>query len=149
MYPRRSCVLVSTPERVPRGQRNSMTQRRVAQLLCLFTTQIENAIFLQLAFVRWFETKGPVSPSTGMYTVRFTSRFGVIPVDKIERGVPKFGSEIGPTTEMKKNIDAERDEKLIKEGELTKSNVWLDVYAHYEEYLLNNWIDPHAYKNIF
>jgi len=152
VYPRRSCVLVSTPERVPRGQQNSMSQRRVAQLLCLFTTRIENAIFLQLAFVHWFETKGQVSPSTGMYTVRFTSRFGVIPVDKIERGVhlvPKFGSEIGPTTEMKKKIDAERDEKLIKEGELTKSNVWLDVYAHYEDYLLNNWIDPHAYKNIF
>ena len=154
-------MLVHTPDKVPRGQRNSMSHRRIAQLLCLFAITMNGQDTHRLAFVNWFETRGRADSNSGMYHVRRTTRNGVISIENIERGVhliPKFGSEVGPTWEMKKRIEKERRMNEIyttveghqeSEERITSVGAWLDVVPYYDDFLLNNWIDSHAYKTIY
>ena len=105
-YGRRDAVLVECPGKESRGQVNTMSQRRVAQVLLLFTCPYWQER-LELAFVSWFETKRTADPNSGLYLVGRTTKYTVISVKDIERPVhliPKFGSQVGTTTKVKREL---------------------------------------------
>ena len=132
-YSRRDCVLIRSPGE-GRGKPDTMTGRKVGQVLLFFTVRnVKNANErLELAFVSLFETKRRgntgVDPTTGMFHMHRTSRLSVIEVKDIERGVhliPKFGREIGGIIIMRRIIEEKRMIMTFEEmdlDEMTEDN---------------------------
>ena len=103
---RQDCVLIRTPNRVPRGRVDSMSGRRVAQVMAFFQCEVLG-IWHKLAYVSWFETKGK-DAVTGLYHLKRSTKQSVIQVDDIERGVhliPKFGHQVGATVGKKRLVE--------------------------------------------
>ena len=157
-----------------------MSQRRVAQVLLLFTCPCWQER-LELAFVSWFETKRTADPNSGLYLVGRTTKYTVISVKDIERPVhliPKFGSQVGTTTKVKRelghawqifenqrqnsthtkhqseyasNSDALNgsDFQSLADDAGSQSAPVLDAMSYYKEFWLNSWIDDHMYKLIY
>jgi hypothetical protein len=149
-------VLVKTPERGSRLP-GSMSKRQVAQVLLLFKVRNRSdGTEHNLAYVSWFETKRKCSTS-GLYLVSRKTTFAVIDITKVERPVhliPKFGSEIGATVKVKRDLDRVlSSRKLVQvQGDGLRSfedNKAADVMWRYQEFWLNTWIDPDMYKRIF
>jgi hypothetical protein len=155
-------LLKSVEKRPPRHRAHSMTDRKVARLLVLFKCQSRYGNALQLAFVNIFAISGYPQDDHchGLFLLKRTSRFQVIPVTTIEREVhliPRFGNEIGAALRINKKLErklsdnralAEKCGKNIGVNEglsLNKSDLIMD---HYEQFWLNSWLDPHIYKNI-
>ena len=156
---RKDCVLIRcSPSKVSRVNQDSMSGRRVVQLLALFTLEEDIASGrLELAFVSLFETKrGPNGPDaiSGMYHLHRTTRVAVIEVKDIERGVhliPKFGQQIGQTVKVKKAVEEKRITITFIECDRAEAdraddyagstiqvsistNSWLNVIPHYEDF---------------
>jgi len=64
-YGRRDAVLVECPGKESRGRVNTMSRRRIAQVLLLFKCPYWQER-LELAFVSWFETKRTADPKSGL-----------------------------------------------------------------------------------
>jgi hypothetical protein len=79
----------------------------------------------------------------------------VIDIIKIKRPVhliPKFGSEIGATVEVKRDLDCTLSKRKLVERDVSCSsekNEVVDAMSHYREFWLNTWIDPDIYKRIY
>jgi hypothetical protein len=162
---RHNTVLVRCPDRKPRGNLNTMSFKRVAQLLLLFQVprRANDENSQKLAYVSWFETKSMKHSSSGLYLVSRTTKASVIAVEDIERGVhlvPKFGANVGEAIKLKckfqeanvmwkiqmqtASIDIRERYRL----EVLNERAWSSL-SHYSEFWLNSFVDLHAYKNIF
>jgi hypothetical protein len=147
--------------RTPKHRVYSMSNWKVAHLLALFKCKSDNGA-LQLAFVNLYAIAGTPKDGHchGLYLVRKTSRFQVVPVTDIESDVhliPKFGNRIRVAVTVNKTIKqrlsenhtlAERlgGDKVVNQGRsLNKSDLIMD---HYKQFWLNSWLDSHIYKNI-
>ena len=174
-YCRNDPVLVSCPNRRSRGIVNTMTGRRVAQVLLLFKCQrqmVRSASKdrgeMELAYVHWFSNIQSPEPfrGAGLYLVSRTKTCGVIPVHAIERPVhliPKFGNEMGATIpiyrEIQRNLDTfkwfQADKSIAKNMQPSASapqarfDKPLDSLAYYSEFYLNSWSDRHVYESIY
>ena len=179
-HPRYDPVLISYPDKVPRTSRiNAMTGRRVAQVMLLFKyRRQQDAIrgnegeWHELAFVLWFSTKQNVESNRGpgLYLVGRMTKHSVIPIRTIERPIhliPKFGSDLGSTTSVYRQIQKNLEEfkRLQTETSLRRkdggetsasdsgqqriSDKPLDSLAFYTDFYLNSWVDRHGYENIF
>ena len=166
---RLDCVLVNCPQREARGNTNTMSGRRVAQVLLLFKSHSwrngsEPGAF---AYVSWFETKRTAGVNSGLYLVSRTTKRSVIEVTDIERLVhliPKFGNEVGSTESVNKELESarkkyeweqqqasnRRTKRADEEAEraIMKLPI-MDALSYYKEFWLNSWIDPHLYNTIF
>jgi hypothetical protein len=147
-------VLVKTPERGFRLS-NSMSKRQVAQVLLLFKFRDQlDGTEENLAYVSWFETKRK-DDTSGLYLVARKTTTAVIDIIKVERPVhliPKFGSEIGMTVKVKRDLDRIlSSRKLVQRNVLCSSedNKAVDAMSHYREFWLNTWIDSDIYKRIY
>jgi len=140
---------------------NSMSERRAGQVLALFTSRqgMDNSV-MKLAYVSLFETMRGLDRNSGLYLLRRTKKFAVIDIKDIERGVHlilKFGHQVGATEGIKRSVDVEQM-RIRTEAETAHAGIggsavtgtnWLDVMPHYEEFLLNIWIDNYLYKTIW
>ena len=164
---RHDTVLIHCPDRQTRRQPDAMSQRKVAQLLLLFQCRF-GQIAEPLAFISWFETKGPANMGSGLYPVARTTKFDVINVDLIERGVhliPKFGNEIGRALQVKRDLDRQKARDRLEyectgtDAVESRSNLKLarsivrqrnlSALSVYTEFWLNTWGDAHIYKIVY
>lgn len=149
---RYDAVLVKTPDRASRLP-GSMSKRQVAQVLLLFKVRNRSdGAEHNLAYVSWFETKRKDSTS-GLYLVSRKTTCAVIDITKIERPVhliPKFGSEIGATVKVKRELDRVlSSRKLVQDGPCSSGdNEAVDAMSRYRDFWLNTWIDSDMYKRI-
>jgi sulfur transfer complex TusBCD TusB component (DsrH family) len=107
---RQNTVLVRRPDLQARGPTNTMSNKRVAQLLLLFKGERQNQD-QELAYVSWFETKRTADPNSGLYLVGRTKKCSVIDVKDIERGVhliPKFGAQIGEAVKLQRRLEIKK-----------------------------------------
>src|SRR5579859_7162170 len=151
---RHEMVLVRRPNREPRGQLNTMSYRKVAQLLLLFKRKHwEGPHGYGMAFVEWFDTKGPTNKHSGLYPLARSKRREIISVALIERPVhliPKFGNQIGETykvkLELERKLEVINSKRGTQEGTQRLSDL---VMSHYSDFWLNTFLDVHLYKTIY
>jgi hypothetical protein len=115
--------------REPEGD-HTMANRRVAQVLLLFSTCTSTNDKLELAFVQLFQTITPIDRLSGMYKVRKQPRYEVIEIETIERGVHLIPCFNGLQTRMANG----------------RSTPALNVYT---DFWVNNQIDLHMYNTIY
>jgi len=159
---RHNTVLVRRPDLQARGSPNTMSNKRVAQLLLLFKCERQNQE-QELAYLSWFETKRTADPNSGLYLVGRTKKCSVIDVKDIERGVhliPKFGAQIGETVKLQRQLEMEKRKWQLRVHttpvdkwerarlEVVNERSWSSL-THYTDFWLNSWIDHHAYKTIY
>src|SRR5205814_9593354 len=89
---RRDCVLIECLSGESRARElNTMTNRKVARVVFFFKFKEDlNDTAPGYAYVQWFSTMGPVDPRSGMYTVKRTTRYEVIDVNRIKCGVHRI-----------------------------------------------------------
>ena len=144
-------VLVRSPERGSRLP-GLMSKRQVAQILLLLKLRNQlDGTEENLAYVSWFETKRK-DDTSGLYLVARKTTTAVIDIIKVERPVhliPKFGSDIGVTAEVKRDLDRVASNRRMAQSNTPLSNKAVDAMSHYQEFWLNTWIDSDMYKRIF
>jgi hypothetical protein len=153
---RHKLVLVFRPGQVSRGRSNTISCRKVAQMVLLFKV-LKPSGWLYLAYVAWFHTKKTAADQSmnGMFLLSQSPKREVIAATAIEQSVhliPKFGSNIGENVFVKRELDhalMSRNEHAILTGEESKSRLSNLIMNHYDEFWLNTWSDPHIYKFIF
>jgi hypothetical protein len=159
---RHNTVLVRRPDIQSRGSTNTMSNKRVAQLLLLFKCEFQNQE-QELAYISWFETKRTADPNSGLYLVGRTKKCSVINVKNIERGVhliPKFGAQIGEAVKLQRRLEMEKKKWQLRVHttpvdkwervrlEVVNKRSWSPL-THYTDFWLNSWIDHHTYKTIY
>ena len=153
---RHESVLVFCPGQVSQGRSNTMSRRKVAQMVLLFKV-LKPSGWQYLAYVAWFHTKKTAADQSvsGMFLLSRSPKREVIAATAIERSVhliPKFGSNIGENVFVKRELDhalMSRNEHAVLTGEESKSRLSDLIMDHYDEFWLNTWSDPHIYKFIF
>ena len=126
---RRDCVLIECVSGESRVRElNIMTNRKIARVVFFFKFKEDlNHTAPGYAYVQWFSTMGSVDPRSGMYTVKRTSRYEVVDVNRIQCGVhliPKFGNTL-----------------CASETEIPIDRFGPEIFQHFEEYFLNSWIN--------
>jgi hypothetical protein len=173
---RQETVLISTSNRNVRTI-NTMSYRKAAQILLLFRCRVRSresgAVWNELAYVSWFDTKvaAKVSPNR-LYLVARSNRFGIVEVTDIERPIlliPKFGETVGATVAAKKELDKTKLRLRALQSRQSNSGgksgcqdldsgsglqvqiqrMVLDSMWYYNEFYIDSWQDSHSYKNIF
>lgn len=131
--PRSDPVLILTPDRPLRDNTNSLTGKKVGQVLLLFKYRNQLGRVgdlnteLCLAYVRWFSITSTPSPDSGsdLFCVSCNSTsHAVIPIESIERPVhliPKFGTEMGRMKKIHQEILQNHGElKVLKTRQGTR-----------------------------
>jgi hypothetical protein len=163
---RQETVLVSTPDRQAGVQKvHTMSSRQAAQIFLLFRVRCPYHLKVQdpesaakwdcgLAYVAWFNvTQTANDTPNGLFEVVRPPRnqFGVVEVSSIERPVlliPKFGTTIGETVEVKAKLDKAnfRFHHSLEDKEAMEA---LDSMTHYNKFYVDSWQDSHLYRTIY
>jgi hypothetical protein len=153
---RHESVLVFRPNQVPRSRPNTMSRKKVAQVVLLFKV-VKPSGWQHLTYINWFHTKKTAAEQSvsGMYLLSRSTKREVIAATTIERSVhliPKFGSDIGQNVLVRRELEhalIKINADAVLTGQEAKDRLSDLIMAHYHEFWLNTWSDPHIYKFIF
>ena len=133
-----------------------MSRKKVAQVVLLFKVMKPSG-WQHLAYVNWFHTKKTAAEQSvsGMYLLSRSTKREVIAATTIEGSVhliPKFGGDIGQNVLVKRELEhalIRINADAVLTGQEAKDRLSDLIMAHYHEFWLNTWSDPHIYKFIF